>query len=78
MALDIVVLSRLTLLFSVAWLSVTVPMKWKTGPMVFKNGNRRVCSNYQGITQLGLHEIIYCRVLERRLHLIIGPIQEEQ
>lgn len=37
-----------------------------------------MCSNYQGITQLSLHEIIYSRALERRLHLIIGPIQEEQ
>jgi len=50
---DIVGLTRL---FSVVWRSGTVPVEWQTGVVVniFKKGDRRVCSNYQGITLLSL------------------------
>ena len=80
-ALDTVGLSWLTRLFSVAWGSGTVPMDWQTGVVVpiFKKGDRRVCSNYRGITLLSLPGKAYARVLERRLRPLVEPqIQEEQ
>uniref|UniRef100_A0A8C2ZPF1 Reverse transcriptase domain-containing protein n=1 Tax=Cyclopterus lumpus TaxID=8103 RepID=A0A8C2ZPF1_CYCLU len=80
-ALDIVGLSWLTRLFSVAWGSGTVPMDWQTGVVVpiFKKGDRRVCSNYRGITLLSLPGKAYARVLERRLRPLVEPrIQDEQ
>lgn len=80
-ALDIVGLSWLTRLFSVAWRSGTVPVEWQTGVVVpiFKKGDRRVCSNYRGITLLSLPGKAYSRVLERRLRPTVEPrIQEEQ
>ena len=49
-ALDIVGLSWLTRLFNVAWGSGTVPVV----VTFFKKGDRRVCSNYWGITLLSL------------------------
>jgi len=50
--LDIVGLSLLTHLFNVTWGSGTVPIDWQTAVVVpiFKKGDRRVCSNYRGIT----------------------------
>jgi len=36
---------------------------------IFKKGDRRVCSNYRGITLLSLPGKVYVRVLERRLRL---------
>ena len=80
-ALDIVGLSWLARLFSVAWASGTVPVEWQTGVVVpiFKKGDRRVCANYRGITLLSLPGKVYSRVLERRLRPIVEPqIQEEQ
>ncbi|KAI3361681.1 hypothetical protein L3Q82_002039 [Scortum barcoo] len=42
-------------------------------------GDRRVCSNYRGITLLSLPGKVYARVLERRIRPIVDPrIQEEQ
>jgi len=51
-ALDIVGLSWLTRFFNVAWGSGTVPMDWQIGVVVpiFFKGDRRVCSNYRGIS----------------------------
>ena len=80
-ALDIVGLSWLTRLYNVAWGSGTVPMALQTGVVVpiFKKGDRRVCSNYRGITLLSLPGKVYSRVLEKRLWPIVEPqIQEEQ
>jgi len=68
----------LTRLVNVAWRSGTVPVAWQTGVVVpiFKKGDRRVCSNYRGITLL---RNVYSRVLERRLRPIVEPqLQEEQ
>ncbi|KAI3368412.1 hypothetical protein L3Q82_025369 [Scortum barcoo] len=46
---------------------------------LFKKGDRRVCSNYRGITLLSLPGKVYARVLERRIRPIVDPlIQEEQ
>ncbi|KAK7884420.1 hypothetical protein WMY93_027543 [Mugilogobius chulae] len=46
---------------------------------LFKKGDRRVCSNYRGITLLSLPGKVYSRVLERRLRPIVEPrMQEEQ
>uniref|UniRef100_A0A671XNI3 Endonuclease/exonuclease/phosphatase domain-containing protein n=1 Tax=Sparus aurata TaxID=8175 RepID=A0A671XNI3_SPAAU len=55
-SLDVVGLSWLTRLCSIAWQSGTVPLDWQTGVVVplFKKGDRRVCSNYRGITLLSL------------------------
>ncbi|KAL6462549.1 hypothetical protein MHYP_G00289710 [Metynnis hypsauchen] len=55
-ALDVVGLSWLTRLCNIAWTSKTVPLEWQTGVVVplFKKGDRRVCSNYRGITFLSL------------------------
>ncbi|KAK3543834.1 hypothetical protein QTP70_030081 [Hemibagrus guttatus] len=44
-----------------------------------KKGDRRVCSNYRGITLLSLPGKVYSRVLERRVRPLVKPqIQEEQ
>uniref|UniRef100_A0A3Q3JAD5 Reverse transcriptase domain-containing protein n=1 Tax=Monopterus albus TaxID=43700 RepID=A0A3Q3JAD5_MONAL len=80
-SLDVVGLSWLTHLCNVAWQSGTVPLDWQTGVVVplFKKGDRRVCSNYRGITLLSLPGKVYARVLERRIRPIVEPrIQEEQ
>lgn len=80
-SLDVVGLSWLTRLCSIAWRSGTVPLGWQTGVVVplFKKGDRRVCSNYRGITLLSLPGKVYARVLERRIRPIVEPrIQEEQ
>ncbi|KAK3538879.1 hypothetical protein QTP86_018762 [Hemibagrus guttatus] len=63
------------------WRSGTVPLDWATGVVVplFKKGDRRVCSNYRGITLLSLPGKVYSRVLERRVRPLVEPrIQEEQ
>ncbi|KAK3525266.1 hypothetical protein QTP86_024908, partial [Hemibagrus guttatus] len=80
-SLDVVGLSRLTCLCNIAWQSGTVPLDWATRVVVplFKKGDRRVCSNYRGITLLNLPGKVYSRVLERRVRLLVKPrIQEEQ
>ncbi|XP_076740219.1 uncharacterized protein LOC143418639 [Maylandia zebra] len=79
-ALDVVGLSWLTRLCKVAWRSGAVPVDWQTGVVVpiFKKGDRRVCSNYRGITLLSLPGTVYARVLERRVRPLVEPrIQEE-
>ena len=58
-----------------------MPLDWQTGMVVplFKKGDRRVCSNYRGITLLSLLGQVYSGVLERRVCRIVEPrIQEEQ
>ena len=80
-ALDVVGLSWLTRLCNIAWTSGAVPLDWQTGVVVplFKKGDRRVCSNYRGITLLSLPGKVYSGVLERRIRRIVEPrIQEEQ
>ncbi|GAA6106566.1 receptor-type tyrosine-protein phosphatase F-like, partial [Tachysurus ichikawai] len=80
-SLDVVGLSWLTRLCNIAWRLGTVPLDWQTGVVVplFKKGDRRVCSNYRGITLLSLPGRVYARVLERRIRPIVKPrIQEEQ
>ncbi|KAI3367284.1 hypothetical protein L3Q82_008336 [Scortum barcoo] len=80
-SLDVVGLSWLTRLCNIAWRLGTVPLEWQTGVVVplFKKGDRRVCSNYRGITLLSLPGKVYARVLERRIRPIVDPrIQEEQ
>ncbi|KAK0153318.1 putative RNA-directed DNA polymerase from transposon X-element [Merluccius polli] len=66
---------------SIVWTSGAVPLDWQTGVVVplFKKGDRRVCSNYKGITLLSLPGKVYSGVLERRVRRIVEPrIQEEQ
>uniref|UniRef100_A0A3B3S8K7 Reverse transcriptase domain-containing protein n=1 Tax=Paramormyrops kingsleyae TaxID=1676925 RepID=A0A3B3S8K7_9TELE len=80
-ALDVVGLSWLTRLLNSAWRSGTVLLDWQTGVVVplFKKGDRRVCSNYRGITLLSLPGKVFSRVLERRVRSIVDSrIQEEQ
>uniref|UniRef100_A0A8C6PHS8 Reverse transcriptase domain-containing protein n=1 Tax=Nothobranchius furzeri TaxID=105023 RepID=A0A8C6PHS8_NOTFU len=80
-ALDVVGLCWLTRLCNIAWTSGAVPLDWQTGVVVplFKKGDRRVCSNYRGITLLSLPGKVYSGVLERRVRRIVEPqIQEEQ
>ncbi|KAK3536250.1 hypothetical protein QTP86_000153 [Hemibagrus guttatus] len=80
-SLDVVGLSWLTHLCNIAWRSGTVPLDWATGVVIplFKKGDRRVCSNYRGITLLSLPGKVYSRVLERRVRPLVEPrIQEEQ
>ncbi|KAK3565056.1 hypothetical protein QTP86_032481, partial [Hemibagrus guttatus] len=79
--LDVVGLSWLTRPCNIVWWSGTVPLDWATGVLVplFKKGDRRVCSNYRGITLLSLPGKVYSRVLDRRVRLLFEPqIQEEQ
>ncbi len=80
-SLDVVGLSWLTRLCNIAGWSGTVPLGWQIGVVVplFKKGDRRVCSNYRGITLLSLPGKVHARVLERSIRLIVEPrIQEEQ
>uniref|UniRef100_A0A674MBB2 Reverse transcriptase domain-containing protein n=1 Tax=Takifugu rubripes TaxID=31033 RepID=A0A674MBB2_TAKRU len=80
-ALDVVGLSWLTRLCNIAWISGAVLLEWQTRVVVprFKKGDRRVCSNYRGITLLSLPGKVYSGVLERRVRRIVEPrIQEEQ
>ncbi|KAK3510172.1 hypothetical protein QTP70_026760 [Hemibagrus guttatus] len=80
-SLDVVGLSWLTRLCNIAWRSGTVPLDWVTRVVIplFKKGDRRVCSNYRGITLLSLPGKVYSRVLERRVRPLVEPwIQEEQ
>ncbi|KAK3561731.1 hypothetical protein QTP86_012984 [Hemibagrus guttatus] len=80
-SLDVVGLSWLTRLCNIAWRSGTVPLDWAIAVVVplFKKGDRRVCSNYRGITLLSLPGKVYSRVLERRVRPLVEPrIQEEQ
>ncbi|KAK3554501.1 hypothetical protein QTP70_024406, partial [Hemibagrus guttatus] len=72
-SLDAVGLSWLTRLCNIAWQSGTVPLDWATGVVVplFKKGDRRVCSNYRGITLLSLPGKVYSRVLERRVRPVL-------
>ncbi|KAK3505725.1 hypothetical protein QTP70_020346, partial [Hemibagrus guttatus] len=72
-SLDVVELSWLTHLCNIAWRSGTVPLDWATGVVVplFKKGDRRVCSNYRGITLLSLPGKVYSRVLERRVRPVL-------
>ncbi|KAI3367628.1 hypothetical protein L3Q82_026470 [Scortum barcoo] len=81
-SLDVVGLSWLTRLCNIAWRLGTVPLEWQTGVVVplFKKGDRRVCSNYRGITLLNLPgKVSRQGVLERRIRPIVDPrIQEEQ
>ncbi|MEL7181936.1 MAG: reverse transcriptase family protein, partial [Pseudomonadota bacterium] len=80
-ALDVVGLSWLTRLCNIAWKSGAVPLDWQTGVVVplFKKGDRRVCSNYRGITLLSLPGKVYAGVLEKRVRSIVeSQIQEEQ
>ncbi|KAI3357370.1 hypothetical protein L3Q82_015800 [Scortum barcoo] len=74
-SLDVVGLSWLTRLCNIAWRLGTVPLEWQTGVVVplFKKGDRRVCSNYRGITLLSLPGKVYARVLERRIRPIVEP-----
>ncbi|KAK3561099.1 hypothetical protein QTP86_028320 [Hemibagrus guttatus] len=55
-SLIVVGLSWLTHLCNIAWRSGTVPLDWATRVVVplFKKGDRRMCSNYRGITLLSL------------------------
>uniref|UniRef100_A0A674P165 Reverse transcriptase domain-containing protein n=1 Tax=Takifugu rubripes TaxID=31033 RepID=A0A674P165_TAKRU len=79
-ALDVVGLSWLTRLCNIAWTSGAVLLDWETRVVVpLKEGDRRVCSNYRGITLLGLPGKVYSGVLERRVRRTVEPrIQEEQ
>ncbi|KAK7916392.1 hypothetical protein WMY93_012153 [Mugilogobius chulae] len=80
-SLDVVGLSWLTRLCNIAWQTGTVLLDWQTGVVVplFKKGDRRVCSNYRGITLLSLPGKVYSRILERRIRPMVEPrIQEEQ
>ncbi|KAK3533232.1 hypothetical protein QTP70_013661 [Hemibagrus guttatus] len=72
-SLDVVGLSWLTRLCNIAWRSGTVPLDWAIAVVVplFKKGDRRVCSNYRGITLLSLPGKVYSRVLERRVRPVL-------
>ncbi|TKS65465.1 putative 149 kDa protein ORF 2 [Collichthys lucidus] len=80
-ALDVVGVSWLTRHCNTAWTSGAVPLDWQTGVVVplFKKRDRRMCSNYRGITLLSLPGKVFSGVLERRVRKIVEPrIQEEQ
>ncbi|XP_055362025.1 uncharacterized protein LOC129603656 [Betta splendens] len=74
-SLDVVGLSWVTRLCNIAWRRGTVPLDWTTGVVVplYKKGDRRVCSNYRGITLLSLPGKVYARDLERRIRPIGRP-----
>ncbi|XDV32946.1 hypothetical protein PO909_003592 [Leuciscus waleckii] len=74
-SMEVVGLSWLTRLCSIAWRSGTVPLDWQTGVVVplYKKGDWRVCSNYRGITLLSLPGKVYARILERRTRPIVEP-----
>ena len=59
----------LTCVCNITWTLGAVPLDWQ--PMVvvtiLKKGDRRVCSNYRGITHLSLLGEVYAGVLEKRV-----------
>ena len=63
----------LTRVCRVGWREGGAPVDWQTGIVVpiVKKGDRRECSNYRGITLLGLPEKIYARALERKYRTIV-------
>ncbi|KAI3354050.1 hypothetical protein L3Q82_018608, partial [Scortum barcoo] len=75
-SLDVVGLSWLTRLCNIAWRLGTVPLEWQTGVVVplFKKGDRRVCSNYRGITLLSLPGKVYARLYT--LHRVLEGLWE--
>ncbi|KAK3541999.1 hypothetical protein QTP86_009835 [Hemibagrus guttatus] len=72
-SLDVVGMSWLTRLCNIVWQSGTVPLDWATGVVIplFKKGDRRVCSNYRGITLLSLPGKVYSKILERRVRPVL-------
>ncbi|TWW63635.1 hypothetical protein D4764_03G0006430 [Takifugu flavidus] len=75
-AMDVVGLSWFTRLCNITCTSGAVPLDWQTRVVVplFKKGNRRVCSNYRGVTLLlSLPGKVYSGVLERRDCRIVEP-----
>ncbi|KAI3352517.1 hypothetical protein L3Q82_005461 [Scortum barcoo] len=78
-SLDVVGLSWLTRLCNIAWRLGTVPLEWQTGVVVplFKKGDRRVCSNYRGITLLILPGKVYARLDQLyTLHRVLEGLWE--
>ena len=58
-----------------------MPLDWQIEVVVplFKKGDRRVCSNYRGITLFSLPGKVYLGVLEKRIRRIVeSRIQEVQ
>ena len=58
-----------------------MPLDWHIGVVVplFKKGDRRLCSNYRGITLFSLPGKVYSGLLERRIRRIVkSQIQEVQ
>ena len=85
-ALDVVGLSWLTRLCSIAWTSGAVPLDWQTGVVVplkrwslLRRGTGGCVPTIGGITLLSLPGKVYSGVLERRVRRIVEPrIQEEK
>lgn len=62
-------LSTLCTIIQSAWTTATVPQDWKDAQLVtiFKKGDRRLCSNYRGISLLSVPGKVFARVLLNRL-----------
>ena len=59
--LDVIRVSWWTRLCNIAWSLGTVPLEWQTGVVIplFKKGDQRVCSKYQGIAILSFPGTVY-------------------
>ena len=62
-----------TRVIKVAWERGETPGDWQTGMIVplFKKGDKRVCSNYRGISLLSLPGKVYAKVLEVRSRAMV-------
>lgn len=78
-ALDVKGRLWLVRLFNIGWGSGKVPKVWQTGVVVplFRQGDRRVCAHYRGITLVSLPGKVYSKVLERRVRPIVEPHEDQ-
>ena len=62
-----------------AWKKSEVPQDWKDAQLItiFKKGDRKVCSNYRGISLLSIPGTVFARVLLNRLSSIAEDLLPE-
>jgi hypothetical protein len=66
-------------IFNLAMKSSVVPADWSFGVIapIFKKGNRKVCSNYRGISLLSVVGKVYASVLVDRVRVIVEEVLDE-
>ena len=69
----------LTRVCQVAWKLGKTPRDWQTGVIfpIFKKGDRKQCTNYKGISLLGLPGKVYAKCLEKKCREIVESKLED-